>query len=208
MKKLPVVDTPVQITARGFILAAWWKDAIHKKVHKLGEFYRRILFCRVVVEAPPQHSHKGRLYKVRVDLEVPGGFIAVDREAAESFDEALERSFAAAARKLQDFARRRRGEVKRHQDPSGNEAQVRYVVPEPGYGFLLTGDGREIYFHCDSVLGGLFHRLTPGSRVRFVEEEGEKGPQARSVRLLSLAPRAERRKKLARRLPHSKLLPG
>jgi 'Cold-shock' DNA-binding domain len=41
-----------------------------------------------------------------------------------------------------------------------------------------------IYFHQNSVLNDAFSRLTPGTRVAFAEEIGEKGPQASSVRLL------------------------
>ena len=50
-------------------------------------------------------------------------------------------------------------------------------------GFIETLDGREIYFHRDAVLDGAFNRMVLGSEVRFVEEEGENGPQARIVRL-------------------------
>jgi cold shock CspA family protein len=35
------------------------------------------------------------------------------------------------------------------------------------------------------VLDGAFARLKPGTAVSFAEEEGEKGPQASTVRLLS-----------------------
>jgi cold shock CspA family protein len=48
--------------------------------------------------------------------------------------------------------------------------------------FIETADGREVYFHCNSVLDDAFEHLTVGSEVRFVEEMGEKGPQATSVR--------------------------
>jgi cold shock CspA family protein len=35
----------------------------------------------------------------------------------------------------------------------------------------------EIYFHRNAVLDGAFDRLSIGSEVAFVEEEGEKGPR-------------------------------
>jgi cold shock CspA family protein len=49
------------------------------------------------------------------------------------------------------------------------------------YGFLTSDDGREIYFHKNSVLGRAFPPLHVGTAVRFVEEAGEKGPQASTV---------------------------
>ena len=54
----------------------------------------------------------------------------------------------------------------------------------PLLGFIETADGREIYFHRNSVLNDAFSRLAPGTRVAFSEEMGEKGPQASSVKLL------------------------
>ena len=51
-------------------------------------------------------------------------------------------------------------------------------------GFIETTDGREIYFHRNAVLDGAYRRLRVGSEVRFVEEEGAKGAQASTVRLI------------------------
>jgi len=49
---------------------------------------------------------------------------------------------------------------------------------------LETADGREVYFHLNSVLDDSFDRLTVESEVRFVEEMGEKDPQASTVHLV------------------------
>ncbi len=51
-------------------------------------------------------------------------------------------------------------------------------------GFIETADGNEIYFHKNSVLNDAFSRLKLGTAVAYVEEEGEKGSQASTVRLL------------------------
>ena len=59
---------------------------------------------------------------------------------------------------------------------------ARFLAGEDS-GFIETADGREIYFHRNAVLNGGFARLSVGSEVRFVEEEGEKGAQASTVRL-------------------------
>ena len=39
-------------------------------------------------------------------------------------------------------------------------------------------------FHRNAVLDGAFDRLVVGSEVVFVEEEGDKGAQASTVRLI------------------------
>lgn len=191
-----MIQVPVQITARGFKLADWWKEALRQKVEKLEEFHHRITACHVVVEAVTHHHRKGRVYKVRVDVEVPRGLIVIDREPAPTLEEAIELAFDAAGRKLEDLSRRLRGDVKHHEGPP--EGTVAEVFPESGYGFILTEEGREVYFHRNSVLGGLFDKLTPGTRVRFAEEKGEKGPQASSVTVAKVAPRPERRRRLSR----------
>ena len=58
------------------------------------------------------------------------------------------------------------------------------IFPEAGYGFLATLDGREVFFHRNSVLDEAFNRLDVGTEVSFVEELGEKGPQASTVKLV------------------------
>ena len=71
---------------------------------------------------------------------------------------------------------------KRHKRPP--HALVSKIFVDRGYGFLEDGDGREVYFHRNSVLDGKFERLTVGTKVRFAEEDGDKGPQASTVHVL------------------------
>jgi cold shock CspA family protein len=49
------------------------------------------------------------------------------------------------------------------------------------HGFLETFDGRDVYFHKNSLVGDWFETLVPGTEVAFVEEPGEMGPQATTV---------------------------
>src|SRR5262245_59921056 len=93
---------------------------------------------------------------------------------------AIRDAFNAAGRKLQDHARRRRGKVKAHQPAA--VARVSKLFPIEDYGFLQTANGRELYFHKNSVLSPGFDRLEIGAQVHFAEEMGEKGPQASTVR--------------------------
>ena len=54
--------------------------AISEKVAKLETFFDGIIGCRVVVEAPHRHHHKGKLYHIRIDLTLPGSEIVVVHE--------------------------------------------------------------------------------------------------------------------------------
>ena len=95
---------------------------------------------------------------------------------------ASHRPFSAAQRQIEDAVREMRGQVKPHEPE--DHGRVSKFVAGDDYGFIETADGREFYFHRNSVLENKFDRLTVGSEVRFVEEMGEKGPQASTVRLV------------------------
>jgi cold shock CspA family protein len=106
----------------------------------------------------------------------------VERELAEDLEIAIRDAFDAARRKLEDFARRQRGTVKHHEELP--HAHISALFPDKGYGFLTTLDNREIYFHEHSVLNYDFKHLKVGMKVRFVEEQGVKGPQASTVTVI------------------------
>jgi cold shock CspA family protein len=95
-------------------------------------------------------------------------------------------AFLAAKRRLEDHARRQRGDVKRHAGRA--RGRITRLFPERGYGFLETPDGREIYFHEHAVDADVLRQAAVGMPVRFTEEEGERGPQASSVHLLRRRP--------------------
>ena len=188
-----MMETPVQIVARGFRLHGWWREKILRKAEKLAEFCAWITHCRVVAESRHKHSHKDRLYNVRIDVSIPHHLLVINREAEPTLNAAIDKAFDAAERRLEERVRVSRHYVKAHEPPP--EARVAEIYPDAGYGFLETIDERRIYFHQNSVLKGLFARLTLGSRVRYVEEQGDKGPQARSVAVVAVAPSPEKRKR-------------
>ena len=204
------MENSLQITFRNMPPSPAIEDTIREKADKLDSYYDRILGCRVVVEAPHRRHHKGKAYLVRIDLTVPGGELVVNRarnplnaaklrdpelagnDLAESHEPskhaahedvyvAIRDAFNSAGRKLQNYARKRRGEVKAHEPAA--LARVTKMFPEDDYGFLQTVDGREIYFHRNSVLQPGFDHLEVGAEVHFAEAVGDKGPQATTVRV-------------------------
>lgn len=181
------MELPLQITFRNLPPSPAVEANIRKKAAQLDHFAEHIMACRVVVEAPHRRHHQGTLYHVRIDLTVPGGKLALSREPAahqahEDVFVAIRDAFDAAVRQLEDYVRRRRVQTKRHEpQPSG---RVSRLVPGEDYGFIETPDGREVYFHRNSVLGDGFDKLETGDEVRFAEEEGEKGPQASTVQAI------------------------
>lgn len=174
---------PLQITVRNVELSDAIRDELRTRAEKLDTFYDQIMRCRVVVEVPHHHHREGTLYNVRIDMTVPGAELVVKHEPNEDLDVAVRDAFDAARRQLEEFARKRRGDVKRHEELP--RARVTSIFPDKGYGFLSASDGREIYFHEHSVINYDFRRLKTGTEVRFVEEEGEKGPQASTVTVIA-----------------------
>ncbi len=175
---------PLQITFRGISSSEAIEARIHKKMAKLDKIYNRIMGCRVAVETPHRRHNQGKLYHIRVDLTVPGGELVVNREpqekhAHEDVYVAIRDAFNAVQRQLLDYVARQKGQIKTKAGPP--HGVVAKLFPEKGYGFLETGDGREIFFHRNSVINEGFDRLEIGAEVRFAEERGEKGPQASTV---------------------------
>jgi ribosomal subunit interface protein len=102
---------PLEITFRNVNRTDAIEEKIRAKAAKLDRFYDRIISCRVVVELPHNHHHKGNPYHVRIDLSVPGEELVVNRDAPnpdhEDLGIALRDAFSAAQRQLQAYAERR-----------------------------------------------------------------------------------------------------
>ena len=175
---------PLQIAFRDVASSPAVEARIREQAAELAQFHDRITRCRVVVERPHRRQRQGDLYAVRIELAIPGHEIVVGREPTahqthEDVYVAIRDAFDAARRQLQDHARRDRQETKRH-DPAG-EGRVARLFRDAGYGFIETPEGREVYFHRNSVADDQFDALEAGVHVRFAEELGEKGPQATVV---------------------------
>lgn len=173
------MDIPLQITARDIDLTDAIKADITEKAEKLDKFCGDIMRCKVAVESPRRHQHEGKLYSVHIYLTVPGTELVVKRELDKDLYVAIRDAFRDARRKLEDFVRERRGEVKSHEEPL--RGVISAMFTDKGYGFLTTQDGLEVYFHQNSVLKIDFGSLKVGMKVRFVQEDGVKGPQASTV---------------------------
>jgi cold shock CspA family protein len=181
------------------------EEEIRARAAELETFYPDIVGCRVLVEVPHRHREHGQHVRVRIELSLPGEDVVVSHEPtlhdslkdvqkeAHHKDDDVEavhkyalvtahEAFDAARRRLQDVARRQRADVKTHQAPA--HGRVTSLPAGDDYGFIEATDGRRIYFHRASVIDEGLARLVVGSDVAFVEEPGEKGPQASTVRVL------------------------
>lgn len=182
------MQVPVQIDFRGSDPIPRMREQIVAKLRGLDEAFGRIVAARVVITVPGGRHKSGAQYGVAIHLTLPGGRL-VEVERTPPLDErfadptfAMNDAFRRARRQLQDEARRLDGRVKAHEPrPSG---EIVELDPERNFGFLLSSDGAEVYFHRNSMIGAKFESLSVGSKVAFVEEQGDKGPQASTLWLL------------------------
>lgn len=181
------MQLPLQISFRNMEPTPGLEATIRERAARLDTFAERIMGCRVVVEPAGKHHLHGNQFEVRIDVTLPGDEVIATREPSEhtQYKElavAIRDAFDSTARQLEDYVRRQRGDVKsRVRTPHG---KVTKLLPDQDYGFLTTPDGREIYFHRNSVLNDAFDKLDIGTEVAFAEEEGNRGPQASTVKLV------------------------
>lgn len=188
------MQTPVEIDYQGLEANEQLRACVTRNISTLEERFGRITACRVVIKGPSDRHRKGGAFDVTIRLSLPQGReVDIGRsegraEIAETDNRlldpvvALNDAFKRARRRLQDQARRMQGHIKAHEGPP--IATVARFDDAAGFGFLETRDGREVYFHKNSILDGGARSVVPGTRVTFFEEMGDKGPQASTVKVL------------------------
>jgi len=143
-----------------------------------------LMAVRVTLARRNARRETGSLYHVHLQLMRPGPDVAVSRtppkhSESESLVAAIGEAFDKARRELIELRDVRRGDVKAH------EPQQRGEVADlmPDYGFIRGSDDRIVYFHRNSVVDHTWDDVRLGDVVHFIDEPGEKGPQATSVML-------------------------
>ncbi len=177
---------PLQITFRNVDPSEALEEKIRQRARKLERFDNEITSCRVVVEAPHRHHQKGGVFNVKVDLSVRDGELVANRSRERRREHsdvyiAAKDAFNAACRQLENHIRRRQGQLKTHEAPPSG--RVSHLVREEGYGRIETVEGRDIYFHRNSLVNASFDQLKIGTKVQFTEVPGDAGPQASAVKV-------------------------
>jgi len=141
----------LQVTFRNMKSSPTVEEWVREAAGKLETFYGRIMGCHVAIEVPHRHHLRGALFHVRIDLTLPGGELVIKREASlaksvrrggrlgirkqlevetphKDLRLAIDDAFKIAARRLQDYARRQRGDVKTHQPLPRTRARIGRAV--------------------------------------------------------------------------------
>jgi ribosomal subunit interface protein len=182
------MQVPLEISCPDFDMSDAVDQLIRAEVDKLERFCDYMISCRVTIERPHRHRQQDNPYRVRIDLRIPHGHeILVKRESIgaavhEDLYALLRSAFDTASRRLRKLVAKQHGDVKEHGQQEA-EGVVARVFDREGYGFIESVHGYHVYFHRNSVLNNGFARLQPGTPVRFIEEEGNSGPQAQTVQI-------------------------
>ena len=63
------------------------------------------------------------------------------------------------------------------------QGTVKWFTSEKGYGFITVDDGgADVFVHYSAIVADGYRSLEEGQRVEFEVGQGQKGPQAESVR--------------------------
>ncbi len=182
------MEQPLKIVFRKILPAH--KEAldpiIREHAARLEKYFSKIISCRVVVQKVQGRRHVGDLYRTSIMITVPHREIVVNREhprhhSHEDMFVTVGHAFEDAARQLEEYARMQYKDMKDHDLLPHGVISKLYL--EDGFGFIQGFGGKEIYFHKNSVIDG-FESLEIGTEVHYEEEEGEKGPQASTVKIV------------------------
>ena len=173
------MKTPLKITMRDFPHSEALDAHIRSKVEKLEKTLANIISCHVVVTMPHKHKHQGKLYNVRIEVNVPSNQIVVNHDQHEDVYVALRDAFDAAKRQLDDYMHRLSRQTKDHEREF--IGRIVQLFPEEGYGFIGRADGARFYFHSDNLVSPSFAKLKEGDEVKFIENETSEQLQAKRV---------------------------
>lgn len=195
------MQVPPEIAFRHLEATDDLREVIREGIDRLDEAHPNLISCRIMVADDTPAQQSGSNFRARLDLSVPGSELVVEE------DNGAAGSDRSAARTLKDafsVARRRlQKEKSRHRDHAAGQALpphgrvVRLLTDETGvrYGFILTRDGRRVYFHEDALVDLAYEELETGDEVHLAIAGGDDGPQASTVSPLpddALGPRREK----------------
>jgi ribosome-associated translation inhibitor RaiA len=127
------MEIPLQITFRAMPHSESLETQVRRRAAKLERIFQRLMSCRVVLEAAHRRRRHGKRYRVSIDLGLPRGEIAVshapgDDRNVEDAHAIVDEAFDEAFRRLEEWVRRQRGDVKRHPVARARERRLKLAL--------------------------------------------------------------------------------
>jgi ribosome-associated translation inhibitor RaiA/cold shock CspA family protein len=196
-----MTQVPLEISFHNMNHSAWAEEEIRGRVADLEAIYERLTSCRVRVDQCATNANDTIPPVVRIELGIPGRKDLVVAHEPDHLQQKFQRpdlrnaineAFRIAERQLRDYTDKLKdhNQVARHEADHQTLGQVTELNPERDFGFLLTNEGGQLYFHRNSLLNGDFDALKLRDEVYYIEEVGDTGPIATKVRIKYNAPSA------------------
>ena len=174
----------LQVEGRNLEIRKVWQDKIEEEKARLERHHAGFIHhLRVTVEGTSSHREGG--YELRLVASIPNDTVVVKRKG-EKVKTILVDAFNTLSLQLKELQRKRRQSYKVQPESStsaSGEGVVKSIFPFESYGFIVTPQGREIYFHENSLKDVAMNELSEGDGVKFGEGQGDKGPCAAWVKL-------------------------
>ncbi len=173
----------LKVEARNVELRKGWQKKIDEEKEKLvRHFANFVLHLRVSIEATAHHKEGG--YELKLVASVPNDTVVVARKG-ENVGPLLIEAFDVLTAQMKEIQRKKRQSQKSADDVDDGTQYgvIRKVSPFESYGFIVSQDAREIYFHENALKDVAIDSLTEGDSVMYGESVGDKGPQASWVRI-------------------------
>lgn len=91
------------------------QEAIEERVSKIEDHHDFVNSCKVVVDRPHKHHHKGNIYRIGIEMNVPNDVISINHVKADHLDHenvyiAVRDAFDIADRQLRKVSNRKKRE--------------------------------------------------------------------------------------------------
>ncbi len=175
----------LQVEARNLEIRKVWQEKIDEERTRLDRHHAGFIQnLRVTIEGTSSHKEGG--YELRLIASIPNDTAVVKRKG-EKVVPMLVDAFNTLGLQLKELQRKRRQSFKVQPEAakgtSGGEGVVKSIFPYEDYGFIVTPQGQEIYFHENALKDITMNELSEGDGVKFGEGQGDKGPCAAWVKL-------------------------
>jgi cold shock CspA family protein/ribosome-associated translation inhibitor RaiA len=171
----------LKVETRNLDMRAGWQEKIEEEREKLVRHYANfVLHLRVSIEATPGYKEGG--YEVSIVASVPNDTVVVKRWG-EKVHPLLVETFDVLGLQLKDIVKKKHNHkhqvsVKTQGGVPGGDTKgtVQRLFDE--YGFIMTLDDQEVFFHANSLKDISMAELEEGADVSLAMEEGDRGLQA------------------------------
>jgi ribosomal subunit interface protein len=166
----------IEIQTQNVEMQPEWSALIDARLGRLVDRYPKLIRVHVTLKHGRHHRHGAE--EVDIVATYPGATLRAAKQEEEMRDavhaalDALERELAQHHEERRHFGKAPGAR------PSGKIARI---FTDRGYGFILTDEGEEVYFHRNSLHELEFEALPLGLPVEIEIERGERGRQASRV---------------------------